>query len=143
MLLDQRAYRDHPDEPIFKALTDTGSSPPSVRIVHSDRSFFERSLSTFAFSGSELSGAVYCTHVGPELWVSNLVVDPHFRGQGLGKYLLFRVLKGMKARGYVRCALMVSAENHSALKIYKKSGFKLKRNRFNFVYRTGQGVKSS
>ncbi|HDS01728.1 MAG TPA: GNAT family N-acetyltransferase [candidate division Zixibacteria bacterium] len=140
--LDQRAYRDHPDEPILEVLTDTGSNPPSLRIVRSGPAFFERSLSSFALSGSELAGGIYCTHMGKELWISNLVVDPHFRGQGLGKYLLFKVLKGMKPGGYRRCMLMVSADNHSALNMYKKFRFKLKRNRFNFVYTTGQGVKN-
>jgi GNAT superfamily N-acetyltransferase len=138
--LDQRAYRDHPDEPIFEALADAGSSPPSLRIVHSDSSFFEKNLSSFAFSGADLAGAVYCTHVGSELWISNLVVDPHFRGKGLGKYLLFKVLKGMESSVYGRCVLLVSADNYTALRMYKKFRFKLKRNRFNFVYHTGQGV---
>jgi GNAT superfamily N-acetyltransferase len=142
IVLDKRAYKSHPDERIIDILTDIGIEPPSLRIVHSSTAFFERNMSWFAMSGNRLAGAIYCTRSGADLWISNLVVDPDFQGRGLGKYLFFRTLEGMKKSNYNRCVLMVSAGNEAALKIYKNFKFKLKRKCYNFVYRTGQGVKN-
>ncbi len=141
-VLDKRAYKNHPDERIIDILTDIGIEPPSLRIVHSSTAFFERNMSWFAMSRNRLVGAIYCTRSGADLWISNLVVDPDFQGRGLGKYLFFRTLDGMKKSGYNRGVLMVSAGNETALKIYKNFKFKLKRKCFNFVYHTGQGVKN-
>ncbi len=138
--LDERAYRGHPDEIILKILTDVGSIAPSIRIVHSVPMIFESRLSYFAFSGDELAGAVYSTKNGNELGIANIAIDPGFQGKGLGTALLSRVLSGMKAHGYGKCSLMVSEDNHAAIKLYKKFKFKLKRICPIFVYRTGQGV---
>jgi ribosomal protein S18 acetylase RimI-like enzyme len=138
--LDERAYRDHPDEIILKILTDIGRCAPSLRIVHSNRAIFESRLSYFAFAGKDLAGAVYCTKKGPELGIANIATNPDYHRQGIGKAMISRVLKGMGDRGYSKCTLTVSEGNLPARNLYKKFRFKLKRICPIFVYRTGQGV---
>jgi GNAT superfamily N-acetyltransferase len=138
--LDEKAYLDHPDEIILKILTDIGGCSPSIRIVHTDPSIFESRLSYFAFSGNDLAGAIYCTKKGQELGIANIATDPDYRGRGIGRALVLKVLRGMKVHGYGKCTLTVSEGNHPARNLYKKFGFKLKRNCPIFVYRTGQGV---
>jgi ribosomal protein S18 acetylase RimI-like enzyme len=138
--LDERAYRNHPDEIILKILTDIGRCAPSLRIVHSNRAIFESRLSYFAFAGKDLAGAIYCTRKGPELGIANIATDPEYRGRGIGKALISKALRGMSAYGYRKCTLTVSEGNLPARNLYKKFGFKLKRICPIFVYRTGQGV---
>ncbi len=137
--LDRRAYAGQPDEILLKAFADIGDVGPSLRLVE-EKGLFENSLSTFAFHGDDLAGAVYCTKSGRKLGIANIAVDPKYQGRGLGKALLGKAVGNMEKKGFHRCELLVSKENKKAIVLYKKVGFKLKRICPIFVYHTGQGV---
>jgi ribosomal protein S18 acetylase RimI-like enzyme len=137
--LDRRAYAGQPDEILLKAFADIGDTGPSLRLVE-EKGLFESGLSTFAFHGDDLAGAVYCTRSGRKLGIANIAIDPEYQDRGLGKALLGRVVGNMERKGFRKCELLVSKENKRAIGLYKKFGFKLKRICPIFVYHTGQGV---
>ena len=56
------------------------------------------------------------------MYVSRLVVDNNYRGNGIGRQLIERAVKNNNARGK-RTMLNVSARNDAALALYKSIGF--------------------
>jgi len=61
-----------------------------------------------------------------------IAVKKEFQGKGYGKLLLDSFIKAAKEKGAKKIFLEVSTENKPALKLYKKSGFKIlsKRKRY-------------
>jgi len=55
--------------------------------------------------------------------IQNLGVVPDFRGLGLGKALMARALAGFQNAGLGRAFLEVTAQNSSAVQLYKRLGF--------------------
>lgn len=55
--------------------------------------------------------------------VQNLGVAPDHRGQGLGRALMLRALKGFQQSGLERAFLEVTAQNDSAIRLYQSIGF--------------------
>ncbi len=138
--LERRAYRGMTDEMILNVFLDIGNASPSLRIVTSGKKTFESRLSYFAFKDDRLAGAIICTRHGSELGIANIAVDPDYKKMGLGKILMYKSILGMRAHGYSNSALQVTADNHPAINLYKKFGFKLKRICPYFVYPLGQGA---
>jgi GNAT superfamily N-acetyltransferase len=56
-------------------------------------------------------------------WIQNFGVAPEFRGRGLGTALLFRSLAGFREAGLKRALLEVTAQNDSAVRLYRRLGF--------------------
>jgi ribosomal protein S18 acetylase RimI-like enzyme len=59
--------------------------------------------------------------------VQNLGVAPAERGRGLGTALLLRALHGFRHAGLALAALEVTAQNESALRLYRRLGFRRRR----------------
>lgn len=55
--------------------------------------------------------------------VQNLGIAPEHRGRGLGSCLLLRCLEGFREAGLRRVFLEVTAQNDSALRLYRRLGF--------------------
>ena len=66
--------------------------------------------------------------------IHELVVLPEYRGMGIGKILLDKVIEYFKDRGLDTAELWVGDENFRALEFYKKYGFEEK-DRFNYWIR--------
>ena len=60
-----------------------------------------------------------------ELYISNVCVDKNKRGMGIGKFLLDNVIKQTKAQHCKTIILDVSKDNHIAIDLYNKTGFKV------------------
>jgi hypothetical protein len=56
--------------------------------------------------------------------IQNLGVTPLHRGRGLGAALLVRALHGFRAAGLGRAFLEVTAQNESAIRLYRRVGFR-------------------
>jgi mycothiol synthase len=50
-------------------------------------------------------------------------VDPEFHGQGIGRAVVLAGLRYMRNKGIFSAMLYVEADNHDAIKLYKKVGF--------------------
>lgn len=57
--------------------------------------------------------------------IQNVGVVPSHRGRGLGTALLFQCLRGFQQAGAARAYLEVTAENEGAIRLYKRSGFRI------------------
>lgn len=61
---------------------------------------------------------------GPIGAIQNVGVAPAYRGLGLGRALVFKSLQGFRASGLRRVYLEVTAENSSAVRLYRDLGFR-------------------
>ena len=55
--------------------------------------------------------------------IQNLGIIPQFRGRGLGAALMQQALAGFQRSGLRRAFLEVTAQNSSAVRLYKRLGF--------------------
>jgi ribosomal protein S18 acetylase RimI-like enzyme len=60
----------------------------------------------------------------PLLNVHDLAVAPEFRGRGIGKALLDAAADDARRLGYCKLTLEVRADNHKALELYRRAGFR-------------------
>lgn len=58
--------------------------------------------------------------------IDNLVVDEHWRGQGIGRHLMELAEVHFRAQGLAALQLTVRADNQSALNLYRSLGFSIK-----------------
>lgn len=58
-----------------------------------------------------------------ELYLSNLCVDGDRRGQGVGGFIMEKVIEMAREKGYNRVVLDVSADNPGAKRFYDRVGF--------------------
>ena len=65
--------------------------------------------------------------------VQNVGVVPGHRGQGLGSVLLLQAMAGFARGGLRRASLEVTAENASAVKLYRRLGFRRARTVYKVV----------
>jgi ribosomal-protein-alanine N-acetyltransferase len=81
-------------------------------------------------------GCFWC--ILEEAHITLLAVHPDFQHQGLGKLLLFSLLKDAVKRNLERATLEVKETNQIALSLYDKFGFKLAGKRKNYYPKTGE-----
>ncbi|MBI2823609.1 MAG: GNAT family N-acetyltransferase [Planctomycetia bacterium] len=55
--------------------------------------------------------------------IQNLGITPEHRGQGLGRTLMLAALAGFRSVGLRRAYLEVTAQNDSAIRLYRRLGF--------------------
>ena len=73
--------------------------------------------------GIEVAGFCSCWIVADELHINTIAVDPAWRRQGLGLFLMRRVMAEAGRRGATRATLEVRASNDAALLLYERLGF--------------------
>ncbi len=72
----------------------------------------------------ELAGLVLCSRVREDVeHVTQLCMAARARGAGLGTLLLHRAANTLRARGFGRLSLTVTAGNHRAAALYRRVGF--------------------
>jgi mycothiol synthase len=59
----------------------------------------------------------------PRAWISNLTVDPAWRGKGLGRTMLARGLEHLQSQGARSVTLGVDAGNAAPVRLYRSTGF--------------------
>lgn len=65
--------------------------------------------------------------------IQNVGVLPLYRGQGLGQALVLKALEGFRRAGLGRAYLEVTACNESALRIYRRLGFRCRKTLYKAV----------
>ena len=73
-----------------------------------------------------------------EAHLTVLAIHPHYRGQGLGQLLLFRLLQNASQQKLERATLEVRESNQAALSLYQKFGFKLAGRRKKYYQKEGE-----
>ncbi|BBD62860.1 acetyltransferase, GNAT family protein (plasmid) [Nostoc sp. HK-01] len=55
--------------------------------------------------------------------LEDMVVDPNYRGAGIGSKLITEVIKFCQSKNISRITLLTDADNYSAISFYEKHGF--------------------
>lgn len=77
-----------------------------------------------AVASDEVVGTVLCGCDGRRGYIYHLAVATEFRGSGLGRQLVRRVLESLRERGIRRCHAMVYAENESGRRFWARVGWR-------------------
>ena len=76
------------------------------------------------YAYGEIEGYDYMSLRGPAGVLNDLIVDPAYRGQGVGRLLLDTIISRLKSRGVPRVVLSTAAKNQSAQRLFARSGFR-------------------
>ena len=76
------------------------------------------------YTYAAVEGYDYMSLRGPAGVMHDIVVDPEYRGRGVGRLLLDATLAELKARGAPRVVLSTAERNESAQRLYAKAGFR-------------------
>ena len=77
-----------------------------------------------AESAGKIIGTVLGGFDGRRGMVYHLAVEESFRNQGIGEMLMEELERRLQAKGCIRCYLLVTTDNDSAMRFYKKHGWK-------------------
>jgi len=119
-----RAFAGEPDTTLFPTLGDLDGCRALMRLIASRPSFCPGATWLVARHDAAVGtvqGLADTTKFGA---IQNLGVVAGFRGLGLGEALLHRALAGFAAAGMRRAMLEVTAANESAMKLYRRAGFR-------------------
>lgn len=129
-LVDQHAevkylsFREEIDAHVFPCLGDRHGCQRLMREIRRKPGFL--AAATWLIAGPEgYVGTVQgVMDRGPIGAIQNLGVIPSYRGYGLGRALLGQALEGFYQAGLRRAYLEVTAENSSAVRLYRRAGFR-------------------
>jgi ribosomal protein S18 acetylase RimI-like enzyme len=119
-----RCFRDEIDAHVFPCLGERNGCGRLMREIRRKPGFL--AVSTWLIASPQ----GYCGTVqgvmdrGPIGAIQNLGVVPEYRGVGLGKALVRQALEGFYQAGLRRAYLEVTAENTSAVQLYRAVGFR-------------------
>lgn len=135
------AIDDGPDTPLPDGFAFAAMTLADVAAVHQVelRSFalpwtadaFEQELSGNAFAlyvvlkhGTRGVGYGGMWLILDEAHVTNVAIDPDYRGQGLGEHLMWDLIHRARQRGATRMTLEVRVTNYVAQNLYAKLNFR-------------------
>ena len=119
------SFREEMDSLVFACLGDQNGCLRLMREIVSRNNFIDKSTWLIRHQESgEFCGTIQALMDGRNHGsIQNVGVTPQFRGRGLGRMLLALALRGMKASGMRTASLEVTAQNHSAIRLYARCGF--------------------
>jgi ribosomal protein S18 acetylase RimI-like enzyme len=124
-LLLQHAYADDPlERALFAVSLDPAEDArtAATQLLTGGVGRWIRPASFGVFSGSALVAATVVNDFRGPL-ITEVVVEPIFRGRGLARHLLARSLSGLRSEGQGAPRLVVSLANRRAVRLYESVGF--------------------
>ena len=116
---------------------------PGIQLRRSDepeqiRKKLERDPDLFlvAEADGRLIGTVIGGFDGRRGMVYHLAVEGAFRQQGIGGLLMDELERRLRLKGCIRCYLLVTTDNNSAMAFYEKRGWK----RMDYVFTYGKDL---
>ena len=103
----------------YASFLGTQFAKPNVVILVAER---DGAVLGYTYSGVE--GYDYISLRGPAGLLYDIVVDPAYRGCGVGRMLLDATLAVLKARGAPRVVLSTAERNESAQRLFARAGFR-------------------
>jgi len=76
------------------------------------------------YAWGAVEGTDYMALRGPAGVLYDIVVDPQYRGEGIGALLLDGVLKALEALGAPRVVLSTAVRNEAAQRLFTRAGFR-------------------
>jgi len=125
-----RSFRFEIDACVFPCLGQRDGCLRLMREIGRREGFAPAATWLIAWRSSVTAQPDYCgtiqgirDHTGAG-WVQNIGVTPEHRGQALGTLLIYEALQGFRQQGIRRAHLEVTAQNHGALRLYQRLGFR-------------------
>ncbi len=84
----------------------------------------ERDGDVLGYAYATVEGNDYMALRGPAGVLQDIVVDPDYRGQGIGRTLLDATLAALEARGAPRVVLSTAERNEPAQRLFARAGFR-------------------
>lgn len=84
----------------------------------------ERRGSVAGYVYATLEGYDYMSLRGPAGVIQDIVVDPDYRGQGIGRTLLDAVNAALAKKGAPRVVLSTAEQNEAAQRLFSRAGFR-------------------
>lgn len=106
-------------EHAYGSFLGTQLDDPNIIILVADR---YGEVIGYTYAGVE--GNDYMSLRGPAGVLYDIVVDPAYRKQGVGRMLLDTTLEELKARGAPRVVLSTAEKNASAQRLFDRAGFR-------------------
>ena len=103
----------------YGSFLGTQLKDPSIIILVAER---DGKVVGYTYAGVE--GNDYMALRGPAGVVYDIVVDPAYRKQGVGRMLLDATLEALKARGAPRAVLSTAEQNVAAQHLFDRAGFR-------------------
>ena len=117
-------------EDYAEALSLWQHAGPGIHVRRSDepeeiQKKLQRDPDLFLIAETEgrIVGSVIGGFDGRRGLIYHLAVDPELRQRGIGRLLMDEVERRLKAKGCIRCYLMVAANNDNAIRFYKDRGW--------------------
>jgi ribosomal protein S18 acetylase RimI-like enzyme len=103
----------------YASFLETQLDEPNVVVLVADRG---GDLLGYTYAGVE--GPDYMALRGPAGVLYDIVVDPAYRGQGIGQMLLDATLAELRVRGAPRVVLSTAERNEPAQRLFAHAGFR-------------------
>jgi ribosomal protein S18 acetylase RimI-like enzyme len=118
------SFRDEIDSAVFPCLGDRYGCQRLMREIRRKPGFLPGATWLIACPRGYVGTVQGVMDRGPIGAIQNLGVVPAYRGLGLGRALVRRALEGFRRAGLRRAYLEVTAENASAVRLYREVGFR-------------------
>jgi ribosomal protein S18 acetylase RimI-like enzyme len=103
----------------YGSFLGTQLDEPSIIILVAER---DGKVVGYTYAGVE--GNDYMSLRGPAGVVHDIVVDPAYRRQGIGRLLLDAAIQALKAKGAPRVVLSTAEQNVPAQQLFDRAGFR-------------------
>jgi len=128
-----RSFREEIDAAVFPCLGDRQGCLRLMREIRRKPGFLPGATWLIACEEGYVGTIQGVMDYGPIGAVQNVGVLPEYRGLGLGRALVNRALWGFHQAGLRRAYLEVTAENRSAVQLYRALGFRKARTLYKAV----------
>ena len=118
------SFRDEIDASVFPCLGDRFGCQRLMREIRRKPGFLAGATWLIATPEGHVGTVQGVMDRGPIGAIQNLGVVPSYRGHGLGRALVRQALDGFYQAGLRRAYLEVTAENSSAVGLYRAVGFR-------------------
>jgi GNAT superfamily N-acetyltransferase len=124
------SFRDELDAIVFPCLGELASCERLMEEIRERDGFVPEATWLAQYIGAgprrvESCGTIQAIRISrARANIQNIGVTPHHRGRGVGAALLLAAITGLHQVGITRVALEVTAVNDSAVRLYRRIGFR-------------------